>query len=394
MDYRSFKELLTSKGAEALQAATYLAPRESDYLFHFQSLSMKFPPDLTRAALETAILRGEALVKFPFANRLFFTRQALEQASSAEISTYRAERYRSFAQVADLGCSIGGDTFALARIAPIFSVDNDVLRLAMAGANLQALGLAEKAQLIQADLAFPLPFKRRSTALFFDPGRRSNQRRIFSVQQYLPPLSIIQQWLPGFPALGVKISPGVDLAELAGYDAEIEFVSFRGELKEAVLWFGPLKSVYVRATVLPGPHQLVTLHPNQPVTNFTEISDPKAYLYEPDPAVIRSGLVTTLAGMLDASLFDPDIAYLTADTYHPTPFARAWQIEDWFSFQLKRLRTYLRQHHIGQVTVKKRGSPLEPDFLIQQLRLQGELERVIVLTQLRHEPIVLICIRV
>ena len=34
----------------------------------------------------------------------------------------------------------------------------------------------------------------------------------------------------------------VDLAELAGYPAEIEFISDGGELKECVLWFGPLRT--------------------------------------------------------------------------------------------------------------------------------------------------------
>jgi hypothetical protein len=273
-------------------------------------------------------------------------------------------------------------------------LDIDFLRVSLAAANLQSVGLSANVLLLQSDLAYPLPFKPGSTALFFDPGRRSNHRRVFSVQLYQPPLSIIQNWLPDFPALGVKISPGVDLSELANHEAEVEFISLHGELKEAVLWYGPLKTTYRRATILPGPHHLTANSPDQAPAIPIQIGNPKSYLYEPDPAVIRSGLVTTLAEMLDASQFDPDIAYLTADSFTPSPFARAWWIEDWFPFQLKRLRTYLRQHQIGRVTVKKRGSPLEPDFLIHQLRLQGDQERVVVLTRLQGRPVVLICIRV
>ncbi|OGN89131.1 MAG: hypothetical protein A2Y88_11985 [Chloroflexi bacterium RBG_13_48_10] len=124
------------------------------------------------------------------------------------------------------------------------------------------------------------------------------------------------------------------------------------------------------------------------------ISDPGSFLYEPDPAVIRSGLVTTLAEMLNASQMDPDIAYLTSETHSTTPFVRVWTIEDWFPFQLKRLRAYCYQHQIGHVTVKKRGSPIDPDYLIHQLRLKGDQECVLVLTHLRGEPIVTICKRV
>jgi hypothetical protein len=127
------------------------------------------------------------------------------------------------------------------------------------------------------------------------------------------------------------------------------------------------------------------------ISTTSPITEPKSVLYEPDPAIIRSGLVAKLAQTLSASQLDSQIAYLTSETRLTTPFARAWMIEDWFPFQLKKLRAYLRQHDIGHVTVKKRGSPLEPEFLIQQLRLHGSLERVLVLTHLRGKPIVIIC---
>jgi hypothetical protein len=68
-----------------------------------------------------------------------------------------------------------------------------------------------------------------------------------------------------------------------------------------------------------------------------------------------------------------------------------WTIEEWFPFQLKKLRAYLRQHNIGRITIKKRGSPLEPEDLTRNLRLEGDQSRILVLTHLRGEPIVLIC---
>ena len=145
MDLATFKDLLAPSGQAALRAAISLEPREANFLGHFQVLSRSYPADLARAALEAAILRGEATSKFPFADRLYFTREALEQASSFEVSAYRAERFRTFPYLADLGCSAGGDTLALAAIAPTLGIDLDPLRLAMAQANVQALGLAERA---------------------------------------------------------------------------------------------------------------------------------------------------------------------------------------------------------------------------------------------------------
>lgn len=393
MDRASFKALSIPSGQEVLQAAILLQPRETDFLRHFQVLCRSFPPDLARAALETAILRREGQVKFPFTDSMFFTREALEQASTYEISTYRSARYGPFTCLVDLGCSIGGDSLALASIAPTVGIDRDPLRLVLAQANLAALGLADRANFLHADLQAPLPLGSSShTALFFDPGRRDQGRRVFSVNAYQPPLPMVSIWQADFPAIGVKISPGVDLAELVTYDAEIEFISLRGGLKEAVLWFGPLKTARRRATILPGAHTLSA--PRLPEFEQTfenpRTSEPLAYLYEPDPAVLRAGLVVDLAAQLGAYQLDPDIAYLTAEEQQPTPFARAWAIEAWFPFGLKRLRSYLRERQVGRVTVKKRGSPLQPEALINDLRLSGDQERVVFLTHLRGAPIVLI----
>ena len=401
MDIATFRALQTPSGQEALLAAQALAPREADFLTNFNVLCRRYPPELARAALETILLREKAALKFPYAGQMYFTREALEQASAGEVSAYRAERYRLYNLIVDLGCSIGGDTLYLAGVAPTLGIDIDPLRLAMADANVCASsagnpGLSDRALFTRADLTSPLPLSPESSfarspsplssALFFDPARRSGHRRAFSVHDYLPPLPIIREWLPHFPALGVKISPGVDLDELSAYASEIEFISLRGELKEAVLWFGPLRTASRRATLLPGPHTLIEAD-SEPQS---VISDPLAYVYEPDAAVLRAGLVRTLGGQLNAAQLDLEIAYLTAEKKTPTPFARVWAVEDWFPFSLKRLRAYLRQRGIGQVTVKKRGSPITPDQLIHDLRLKGDLERVVFLTQLRGRPVVII----
>jgi hypothetical protein len=396
MDLASFRALLTPRGQEALEAAAALAPREADFLRHFSALSKGYPRDLARAALETAILRTEAGGKFPHAGRMYFTRQALEQASGWAVSCYRAGRYRDYNTLLDLGCSIGADTLAMMEHAPTIGIDRDPLRLAMARANLAALGLGAQAFFIQADLTEPLPLHPMArTALFFDPARRRAGRRVYTVAQYTPPLAVIERWLPDYPALGVKISPGVDLNELASYDAEVEFVSHRGELKEAVLWFGPLKSARRRATVLPGPHTLVASEADSGREDDARLplSEPRTYLYEPDPAILRAGLVQDLGQALEAAQLDADIAYLTAECQVETPFARAWAVEDWMPFGLKRLRAALRDRNVGRVTVKKRGSPLQPEELIRALRLKADAgdERVLFLTHLRGRPIVVIC---
>ena len=385
MQIEHFRQLFTREGQWALESAMAFEPREKDFLGDFKMLSKRFERELARTALSVAILRLEAEKKFPRARQMFFTREALEQASSWQIASYRAARYHEHDRVIDLGCSVGCDTLALAQVVATTGVDIDPLRLVMAQSNSRALGIP--ADFIQADLHhLPLPdHAPTGTALFFDPARRADHQRAFSVQDYSPPLGIIHDWLPQYPALGVKISPGVQLNELEEYDCEVEFISLKGELKEAVLWFGPFKSAERRATLLPGPHTLTA-----EVLPTLPLSEPQAYIYEPDPAILRAGLVTAVGAQLDAAQLDPEIAYLTGEKLMDTPYARAWQVEEWLPFQLKHLRAALRERNIGRVTVKKRGSPIVPEELIQDLRLEGQEERVLFLTQMQGKPIVVI----
>jgi hypothetical protein len=389
LEQTDFRQLFTQAGQQALAAASALTPREQDFLSHFNSLGKQFEREIARAALTTAILRLEAQTKFPQASKMYFTREALEQATPWAVSSFRAKRFAGSKQIFDLGCSIGGDSLALAAAAPVTAIERDGLRAAMAQANAQASGA--NVRVIQADIKV-LPFslgELKNTAVFFDPARRENGRRAFSVEKYSPPLSTIQSWLPHLEGLAIKVSPGVELAELSEYDCEIEFVSLDGDLKEALLWFGRFKGPHFRATLIRADGSVETMTRDKDSPKLA-VAEPRRFLYEPDPAILRAGLVTHLGQELDAAQLDAEIAYLTSDTYRETPFARAWAVEDWLPFQLKNLRAYLRERNVGRVTVKKRGSPITPEQIIQELRLRGTVEKVLFLTQQAGKPIVVV----
>jgi SAM-dependent methyltransferase len=378
--------LLSQPGQRYLNDLAETAVTPHNHLQLAERLRGELTPSRASAVLETVLLRQRAVEKFSRAAEMYFTRPALEQASAEIVSRYRARRYHEagFQTIADLGCGIGGDALALAEQAEVMGVDHDPVRLAMARENVAVYGYGRAFQPLQAELSEMAP--PAVEALFADPGRRDELgRRIYSVSQYRPSLALFLSWLDRVPNLGVKISPGVDYAELPD-GAAVEFISVRGEVREGVLWFGRLhQGIGRQATLLPGEHIL---------TDETEeevpLLAPQAYLYEPDGAVIRAHLVEQLAGQLKAGKLSEDIAYLTADTCTLTPFARAFAIEDSFPFQLKRLRHYLRQRKVGQVTIKKRGSPLDPDILRKQLQLKGKLHRIIFLTQVQGEPTILI----
>lgn len=396
---RDILDWLRSPAGQALLSE--LAARdlsETSVLRELTRLRATYPAELARAAIEQTLLRRRARAKFPHADRLFFTREALEQASSAAVATHRVQRFAAYDHVADICCGIGGDALALATAGRrVTAVDRDELRLALAAANAAALGLSGRIVFRHSDvLVDPPP---RADAIFCDPGRRVGGRRRFHVEQYEPPLAHVLAWRKQTPALAVKLSPGVDITELTEIDTcELEFISLDGELKEAALWCGPLATTRRRATVLRTAGQ-ADAHPAESATMVAyptgcvaPQAPPGSVLYEPDPAIIRAGLVAELAVQLGAAQLDPHIAYLTADTLVATPFARAWRMLEWLPFNLKRLRARLRARDAGPVTVKKRGSPLDTDTLARRLRGAGRCPLVVVLTQVAGQPAALICV--
>jgi SAM-dependent methyltransferase len=396
MNIETLAWLQSPPGQALLAELAARAITDADELGELTRLRRSHPPERAAAAVELALLRRRAVAKFPAATRMFFTRDALEQASAAPVAAHRAARLWSshYEVVADLCCGAGGDALALAAAgARVIAVDRDELRLALAAANAAALGLSDRISFVQRDLLAEGP--PAAAALFCDPGRRAGGRRRFHVEEYEPPLSRILAWRAHTPALAVKLSPGVDVAELPGDDVELEFVSLDGELKEATLWCGPLAQTRRRATVLrtddDGHTQAYTMASDLPTSPSSFILHPSSFLYEPDPAVIRAGLVADLAGQIGAAQLDPQIAYLTSARHTPTPLARAWPVIAWQPFGLKRLRASMREIGAGSVTVKKRGSPLDTDALARQLCGDGPHPLVVALTQHLGRPISIIC---
>ena len=72
---------------------------------------------------------------------------------------------------------------------------------------------------------------------------------MFDPRAYAPALPLVLSWRDRVRSLGVKVAPGVDHDALPD-DVEVELVSLRGEVKEAVLWAGALRTGRRRSAVL------------------------------------------------------------------------------------------------------------------------------------------------
>ena len=389
LDQGLLRELQTAEGEAALLAAAQLAPSEESFLETSQRLAGRFPEKLARAAVEQAILRRRARTKFSAADHLFFMREALEQATSELVALHRARRFSGAPWIVDLGCGLGGDALALSTVGRVVAIDRDRLRLAVLQANARAVGRTDRVWTVHADLS-AAPIRARPSALAFaDPARRMHGLRQRSSSQSEPPLHRIVDLVERYEGSAVKLSPAIDRAELAAWEAEIEFVSVAGDLKEATLWFGSLRMGARRATVLP---QGVSLEGD--VEPEVDVGPLDSYLVEPDPAVMRAGLVRRLASQLGAHRIDADLALLTTSRAVETPFGRCYQIAEVLPSGLKPLRQALRARGIGPVTLKKRGSAVDTESFRHRLRLGEGEEATVLLTRAGGRRVALLLRRV
>ncbi|PYC78071.1 SAM-dependent methyltransferase [Streptomyces tateyamensis] len=380
----TFEELLTERGQALLAELTGLAP--GDELAVATRLRRQYPAELVSAAIGQEQLRRRAEAKFGAdARRMYFTPHGVEQATRRSVADWRAARFAELGtrRLADLCCGIGGDAIALARRGiAVLAVDRDPLTCAVARANAAALGLSELVEVRRAD-ATELELD-GFDAVFTDPARRTDRGRVFDPDAYSPPLSWAIEAGRRTRLGALKVAPGI-AHEAVPEDAEAEWVSDHGEVKEAVLWFGTGAAEPHRATLLPGPHSLAG----------GRLPDPPAgpvrrYLYEPDGAVIRAHMVAEVAEQVGGTLIDPMIAYVTSDALVPTPYARAYELTDVLPYQVKRLKALLRERAVGTVVIKKRGMSVTPEELRRQLKPSGPNSLTVILSRTERGPVMML----
>jgi hypothetical protein len=354
-------------------------------------------PALVAAALTQSRLRAKAHDKLgPFADAMLFTPDGLEQATRLSVAAHHARRFvaAGVARVADLGCGLGSDAMAFAGLdRAVLAIDSDELTAAFATVNLRHWPDAEVRchDVLSLDLEGMLE---PGDGVWLDPARRTTSRgstrRTFDPESFSPPYSFVLDVAGRFAATGAKLAPGI-AHRLLPPGAEAQWVSVGGDVVECALWCGPLarEGVLRSALVLDGAggmHEVL----GSAGAGRPPAGDVGAFLHEPDGAVIRAGLVGEIAEQLGARLIDPTIAYLTTDHVAGSPVVHSYAVEEVLPFHLKALRAVLRDRGVGTLTIKKRGSAVDPVQLRRQLRLTGPASATIALTRVAGRPHVLL----
>ncbi|MCC9195843.1 class I SAM-dependent methyltransferase [Arthrobacter sp. zg-Y820] len=394
----SLAHVLTSEGWELLNS---LGPYLESESFKLNNDLRKagHSPEVVAAVLTQAKLRMKARGKFgPFAEHMLFTAPGLEQATRLNVAALHAQRYvqAGLEKVADLGCGIGADSLALATLdRQVTAVELDEITAAAATINLMpwpnakvVQGAAEEFDLGGFD------------GVWLDPARRttstSGTTRIFDPEAFSPPLSFVESLADAGLPVGVKMGPGIPHDALPK-NCEAQWVSVDGDVTEATLWFNALRRDGVRRAALViganGAAELTSPFDYVPGGEDVAVGPVDAYLYEPDGAVIRAGLVADVARSLDGHLLDPHIAYIGAPELMATPFARAYRVLEVRPYNVKALKAWVKANGIGVLDIKKRGMSVTPEELRKQLLTgsgKGPNKATLVLTRLGEDRVAIV----
>ncbi len=360
-------------------------------------------PGVVAAAATQAQLRTRAQQRFPGAPR-WWTAGGLEQATRPQVAARHAHRFRAagLTAVADLGCGVGSDSLALAQAGlRVLAVDRDADALAALQLTAHGLGVAERVTTRQADFTAMAAQIDPRWGVFCDPARRAETGRRMHPEAWSPRWSWVVALAAQHPQLGAKVAPGIP-HEMLPTAAQTEWTSVDATLVEAAVWWGDLRLCH-----RPGARRIATVlrsrHPaqaSQPAPGLDDaagiptlpVAAPGEWLLEPDPAVIRAGLIGVLGEQLGASLLDPHIAYLTGAGTPPTSaLATSYAVLAEAPFATKALRRWLTARGIGNVVIKKRGLAVDPIELRHRLHLGGDgPTATLVLTRTQRGPLALL----
>ncbi|GKV71511.1 class I SAM-dependent methyltransferase [Arthrobacter sp. KFRI-F3372] len=368
--------LLTPEGWELLAS---LGPYQEEKSFELNSALRKagHSPELVSAVLTQSRLRTRAAAKFgEFARSMLFTQAGLEQATRLNVAARHAQRFAEagIRHVADLGCGLAADSLALASMdINVTAVEMDETTAACATVNLIPF---PNATVVHADAtAVPLD---GIDGVWLDPARRvtstSGTKRIWDPEAFSPPLSFVENLAASGLAVGVKMGPGMPHDSVPA-NCEAQWVSVAGDVTEVALWFNAVRRPGVRrAALVLGAQGAAELTSGEDfgAGPAAPVGPVEGYLYEPDGAVIRAGLVADIALQLGGHLVDEHIAYVCAPGLVDTPFARAYKVLEVMPYNVKALKAWVKENGIGVLDIKKRGTAVTPEELRKQLLPGGK----------------------
>lgn len=373
---------------------------------------------------------------------------ALEQSTAQDIGRWKAKLWPcgndatenatgAGAEVHDLCCGMGGDSFYLPAGLKVTGVDLDENRLAMYSHNMQTFG--KNAGTICADVRevarengakMPASAGMTKTDYFtIDPARRAiegeNQRDLKNLTPTLEEVvEISRHYRDGM----AKLPPGYPPAEIPD-GTEILYLGGHSDCRECLVLFGELAKHpdTVRAIIVGKAGETLAEWTRRRDRSLETLDDDLQekldrndslegkdrtyrtatsrsdlplgeigkYIAEPAPVLIRSHLfnAAALAHDPNAHLISEGIAYVSSDKPLPAPGFSCYEVLAHTEIATGAVRSMLKEHDIGKITLKLRGVKLDPDAETKRLKPKGKSSAILFYTRAKGEKVAILAVK-
>jgi hypothetical protein len=231
-------------------------------------------------------------------------------------------------------------------------------------------------------------------AAHLDPARRVetgdasglSPRRVWRLEDTCPGPDAVAKILHKVVHAAVKLSPAIDGSTIP--DAwrtgagELEYISERGRLTQAVWWTGRLAPPRRRATLVAGGRCHSVLGTPGLEIPVAPVAD---YLLEPDPSIERAGLLGQECAARGAAMLHPLAGVMTADAPIDDAMYASFRVLDEMAWNPRRVKARLRDLGAGIVEVKTRAKAVDPDAVQSEMRGEGETTLTLFVLRLGNE---------
>ncbi len=284
------------------------------------------------------------------------TEEDIRYGTPEVVAEYRAQRLKC-PIIADLGCSVGFQTFAFAKTCKkVYAVEKDQRKLEYAQKNAQLLGL-KNIEFIHGDALDSEVVNRLRDChiIFCDTERPATEtsRKIESIQPN--PLEIIKKY--SFITKNICLELPPYLREIP-FPGEREYVSVHGTLNRLTVYLGSLKKADRSVVLLPEGTRLES----QKASTITKAQDTGQYryIYEINPAVIQASLGAEVSqqagGQLELFSFEGK-SYFFSSKPVSSPFIKGYQIRARVTPEFLLIKEALQKVGAQSVILRQRLDP-------------------------------------
>ncbi|WP_445159345.1 class I SAM-dependent methyltransferase [Mesohalobacter salilacus] len=319
----------------------------------------------------------------------------LEQSSSEVAANYKTQFVNTDDKVIDITGGMGVDTLAFAQKSNCVTYcEIQSKTFEYAQHNFKSHNPEIKLYLTDG-IAFLKQNKTQYDLIYVDPARRNqHQKKVFRLEDSAPN---VLEYLDLFQSKSnrvlIKTSPLLDLKYCLNkivFVAEIHIVAIKNEVKEILILidFNSAKRAPVLKAVNLESDQKSFQGQSTLLDESPKISEPKTYLYEPNAAIMKSGLFGELSTQFNLTALAKNTHLFTSNDLVDFP-GRRFKIKSIVSPKKKDLKKHIP--HL-KANVSSRNYPLKPEQIKAKYQIQdgGDCYAFFV-SDFKNQKIVLIC---